>query len=249
MKIHVLSDLHTDVEGFCIPDTDADVVVLAGDIGMGVDAVSWAAEATDKPVVFVPGNHEYYRQKGLDLPHRLRAAASPFPHIHVLMNTTAVVAGVRFLGTPLWTDMGLHGDAGLASRAAEWRLSDYKLIRTTPGYRKLCASDTRRWHSEAVAWLLEQLSTPFDGRTVVVTHHAPSARSLPPRFKNDILSAAYASDLDDLVEASGVKLWIHGHVHTSSDYLIGETRVVCNPRGYDGLEPGEGFQSDWVVQI
>ena len=249
MKVHVLSDLHTDVEDFSIPDSNADVLVLAGDIGMGVDAVEWSAKATDKPVVFVPGNHEYYRQKGMNFSDKLRSAADPYPHVHLLMNSVAVIGGVRFIGTTLWTDMLLHGEPRLAINIAEWRLTDYKLIRTTPGYRKLRASDTRGWHDEAVSWLREQLLQPFDGPTVVVTHHAPSARSLPERFRHDLLSAAYASHLDDLVEASGAELWIHGHIHTRADYLIGNTRVVCNPRGYDGIEPGEGFKPDLLVDI
>lgn len=249
MKIHVLSDLHTDVADFAIPESDADVVVLAGDIGIGVHAVDWSAQATDKPVVFVPGNHEYYREKRLDFPDRLRATAGNYSNVHLLMNSMTVIGGVRFLGTTLWTDMQLHGDRRSAINAAEWRLTDYKLIRTTPGYRKLRATDTCRWHDEAVLWLWEQFRQPFDGPTVVVTHHAPSARSLPEGFRLDILSAAYASHLDDLVAASGATLWIHGHIHTHADYRIDHTRVVCNPRGYDGIEPGKGFAPGFVVRI
>jgi Icc-related predicted phosphoesterase len=87
-------------------------------------------------------------------------------------------------------------------------------------------------------FLETELAKPFEGATVVVTHHSPSLRSVPGCFKHDMLSAAYTSHLDPLVERFGAQLWIHGHVHDSRAYALGGTRVLCNPRGYDGIEGG-----------
>lgn len=115
--------------------------------------------------------------------------------------------------------------------SAKESLNDYRLIRlATEGHRTLRAADTARWHDEQRNWLTRKLDTPFAGQTVVISHMPPSERSIPDRYKDSILSAAFASRLDDLVIRAD--LWVHGHLHDSFDYRIGACRVVCNPRGY-----------------
>lgn len=140
--------------------------------------------------------------------------------------------------------------------SAQSAISDFRLIRATPSFRKLHPADTVRQHEASRAWLENALGKPFDGRTVVVTHHAPSPRSIEAQFEGDELTPAYASNLENLMGKS-VDLWIHGHMHSSFDYIVGSedatgpngTRVVCNPRGYapDHLNPD--FDPGLLIEV
>ncbi|MCA9638890.1 MAG: metallophosphoesterase, partial [Myxococcales bacterium] len=157
----------------------------------------------------------------------------------------------RILATTLWTDFGLFGPDRVwaAGEAAAASMNDYRKIRTSPRYGRLRPADTRREHAVAKSWLRERLEEETDAAlTIVVTHHAPSARSLPPKYAKDALSPAYASDLDDLVAASGAALWIHGHTHHCVDYAVGSTRVFSNQRGYPD-EPVPDFDPLGIVEL
>ena len=248
MRIRIFSDLHLEFEAFSPPKLEVDVVVLAGDIDVGVGAVAWAqAQFADSAVVYVLGNHEYYRQAVPRHLSKLKALAAT-SNVHVLENESLAIGDVVFLGCTLWTDFELFGNAAIAGHHATQRMSDYHKIRVHPGYRKLRSIDTAGMHARSRFWLQEELEKQRGVKTVVVTHHAPSKRSVPQRSGDDLISAAYASHLDPLVERSGARLWIHGHIHASQDYLIGNTRVLCNPRGYpDELNPT--FAPDLVVTV
>jgi hypothetical protein len=165
----------------------------------------------------------------------------------VLSDAAAVIGGVRFLGATLWTDFRLLGDPAAGMAAAQLHMTDFRRIRVEPRYRLARPADTVLWHTLSVRWLRRELWAPHDGPTVVVTHHAPSARSLNPRYA-DPASAAYASDLEALVAASGARLWVHGHTHHCVDYRIGATRVLSNQRGYPD-EPANGFDPALVVDL
>lgn len=215
------------------------------------------ANATDAfgcPVVAVLGNHEHYGGKVETTSAKTRQAAEA-RGVVLLENEEAVVAGCRVLGCTLWTDFRLFAgddDVRMKMDAAHCvdRLTDFRVVRVAKdGYRRFRPKDAAMLHLASVAWLRERLAQPFDGPTVVVTHHAPSARSIPPRFAEDRLSAAYASDLDGLVEEFSPALWVHGHVHESCDYMLGGTRVVCNPRGYVPHEVNPAFRDDLVVEV
>jgi predicted phosphohydrolase len=250
MRLHILSDLHTEFGDVSLPAPQADVVVLAGDTGLHRSGVRWAAaQFRGQTLVYVAGNHEYYGEKIPRHSEKLRNFA-PECGVHFLENEALVVGDVALLGCTLWTDFLLHGDVRTAASEAERHLTDYGRIwfRSARRYRKLRAHDTARLHTRSLQWLAEEIPRHAGRKVVVVTHHAPSARSVPDRFRNDPVSAAYASSLDAFVASSGVHLWIHGHVHESADYCIGGTRVVCNPRGYpDDLNPG--FVSGLVVEV
>ena len=84
---------------------------------------------------------------------------------------------------------------------------------------------------------------------VVITHHAPSKQSIEARQRESVLSAAYASNLDEFIETYQPDLWVHGHMHNSSDYKHGKTRVMCNPRGYEGYRPNSLFNPSLVVEV
>ncbi|NEQ04416.1 metallophosphoesterase [Moorena sp. SIO3F7] len=247
MKLHILSDLHIEFEDFTAPSTDADVVILAGDIHVGRRGLDWAMQTfPDKPVIYVPGNHEYYGEAIPKHTDKLRKLAAG-TNVHILEQEVVTLGGVTFLGCTLWTDFELFGDPRVAGYHATQRMTDYKRIHVSPKYSRLRSIDTAVIHSKSRRWLQTQLQDQT-GERVIVTHHAPSIKSLPVGRQEDLMSAAYASHLDDLVEQSGAKLWVHGHLHNSSDYAIGTTRFLCNPKGYPD-ERNKGFVPDLVVSV
>ncbi|MEH1990166.1 type II toxin-antitoxin system RelE/ParE family toxin [Nostoc sp.] len=168
-------------------------------------------------------------------------------NVHVLENDLVTIEGVNFLGCTLWTDFKLFGEPRMAGVEASQVMNDYKKIRLSPQYSKLRTIDTALICKKSVNWLKNTLSG-LSGKNVIISHHAPSANSIPFQYQEDILSAAYASNLDTLVEESGALLWIHGHIHNQLDYQIGLTRVICNPRGYPD-EPNNYFNPGLSVEI
>lgn len=241
MIIHFASDLHLEYLNKRFPDylrvdrlytPFADVLVLAGDIHVGTEMVNKFGH-WPHPVLYVPGNHEFY-DTAIE-PHvaKIKEAAKNTAMV-VLSRDEYIDQGVRFLGCTLWTDYQLMGTGGrqLASMfACEARIADHRKImgvqRVGQGFS---AQQAYELHLQERAWLEEKLNEPFDGKTVVITHHAPSRGSIHPRFRGDPCNAAFVSDLDDLVMKAD--LWIHGHVHDAFDYQVGKCRVVTNPGSY-----------------
>jgi predicted phosphodiesterase len=250
MRLHVLSDLHLEQEPFAPPDVDADVVVLAGDVHGGTRGIEWARGWTDgRPVLYVAGNHEFYGHAWPGLIDDLRAAATG-SSLRVLENEEALVAGVRFLGCTLWSDFDFDGPERreISMRISQRAVNDYSQIVFDGGARTLAASDTREAHVASRRWLEERLAEPFDGPTVVVTHHAPLVRSRPSSALWRALAGAFVSDLTDLMGGERVALWIFGHTHRWADVDVRGTRVVSNPRGYPH-EPVPEFDPEFVVEL
>ena len=247
MKLHILNDLHIEFGEFRPPETDAHVAVLAGDIGVGKGGLDWARECfPDKPVIYVPGNHEFYHHD-IALIDELKASTPD--NIYVLNEDQVVIDGVRFLGSILWTDFGLFGEADkfFAMQHARRWMTDFSIIQNHG--RHLTPEDAIQLHEQGRDWLAVMLAEPFTGKTVVVTHHAPSPQSVSPRFAMDLLTPAFASNLENLMGSERAALWIHGHMHDSFDYEIYGTRVVCNPRGYTPMALNPDFRPDFVVEI
>jgi predicted phosphodiesterase len=248
MRLHILSDLHLEFGTVRIPKTDADVVVLAGDIHLGREGRKWARRHfADKHVVYVLGNHEFYRHSIPALTENLKRETDG-SQIHVLENQAFQLDGLTFLGCTLWTDFKLVDDCETAMRVAEDTISDYSIIDFEPESQVLRAKDTLRLHEESLVWLKSELAKHDPTRTVVVTHHGPSARSIPSHHAGSPLNPAFVSKLDLLVETSDVPLWIHGHTHHNVDYKIGSTRVLSNQRGYPDEKVDE-FEPGLVVEI
>jgi predicted phosphodiesterase len=239
MRLLVLSDLHREAWGADDPfpaiDLDAsrpDLVVLAGDIDVGARAVAWAEQVfAGVPVLYLPGNHEC---DGIGYNQMLRdiaAACAATDNVQLLHRSEKAIGGIRILGATLWTDFQLNGP--VATEA-------------------LHPSD-QLWqgvHNQDRDWLEARLAEPFAGRTVVITHMAPSARSLPAELQETRIATALASHLDHLVERTDI--WIHGHIHDSADYRIGRCRVVCNPCGYPGRDQrpqNPAFDPNLVLEI
>ncbi len=249
MKIQVMSDLHLEFGAFDIPATDADVILLAGDIHVGVKAIDWIKKQSDKPVIYVLGNHVYYGQKFPDLQEKIREECEG-TNIHFLEKESVNIDGVRFLGCTLWTDFELFDSQQSSMYEAELCMNDFRKIKAhiDGQWRKLKPFDCLKDHQESREWLAHELqdtSLP----TVVVTHHAPSNQSNAARFKSSSLAPAFASKLETFIEKHQPELWIHGHMHNSSDYRLGKTRVLCNPRGYFGIEKNRSFDPEFTVEI
>jgi UDP-2,3-diacylglucosamine pyrophosphatase LpxH len=191
-------------------------------------------------VIYVHGNHEGY--------HGTREQALAYwraqnikDNFYVLENDTVVIHGVRFIGTTLFTPMDEPLDQLICSKFPDIEYID--------GWK---FSDWRKTYAEAVRYIETELNFPFDGETVVVTHHAPSEKSIAPQYQNDTFNRCYYSNLDRLMWYFKIKYWIHGHMHTSFDYVIGDdfysTRVICNPYGY-GMENSMYYNPAMVLDI
>ena len=253
MKLNILSDLHLGFGAMERPLNDADVVVLAGDISRPREAVAFALRF-DKPVLYVPGNHAFYGGSLDGVAAQLRELCEG-THVHLLDEAALVIDGVRFLGATLWSDFELFDEAGrrAASRTEAVRLvRDFSRIRVREGEGEVftpeCSAALFRRHT---AWLEARLAERHDGPTVVITHHAPSTRSIHPRFADSLLNACFVSDAERVVRGSGAVLWIHGHTHDSFDYRLERTRVVCNARGYarGGVAENALFDPDFVIEV
>lgn len=248
MRIHILSDLHLEFAPFVPPKVDADAIVLAGDIHVGRNGLRWIRETwQDTPVIYVLGNHEFYGQKHPKLVNQLKEAAAG-SNVHILENDLIEIADIAFLGATLWTDFRLDGDPVLAEVAAATNMTDFRRIRVLPTYRRFRPADARRLHAQSLEWLEQRGLDLFEKTTVVVTHHAPSPKSIPLHYRNHPLNPAYTSNLETFIDSMGADLWIHGHIHNASDYQAGSTRVIANPRGYPG-DAHSGFNSSLVIEV
>ena len=178
----------------------------------------------------------------------MRAAAREYG-VHLLDNDEVIIDGVRFLGATLWTDFMLFGAEEMpwAMKEGQHFLNDFRVIHE--GEQHFSPSRSVELHKESLAWLEQKLAEPFDGKTVVVSHHLPSKRSVAERFKKSLLSACFASELDHLF--GKMNFWIHGHTHDNFDYIENGTRVVCNPKGYETYRGTENsqFNAGLVVDV
>lgn len=253
MKIFPISDFHMESHWKQLGEYrgDADVIVAAGDIHTETDGpVELRRIFGDREIIYTPGNHEYYRSVLQDEDDRLRKACKN-QGIHFLQCDSVEIDNVVFAGCTFWTDFKLFGEEKEAEARFEvgQYLNDYRLIRAdAKSYRKLSPLQTLKIHEQHKAWLIEQFEIFRDKPLVVVTHHGPSAKCVHPDYTEDLLSAGFASDLDDLVLQCGAKYWICGHSHVAHHFNIGETEVWMNSKGY-AKERIEGFDPWLTLEI
>ena len=253
MKLNVLSDLHLSLGTLPIPENNADAVILAGDVARPKEAVAWALGLA-KPVFYVVGNHEFYGGSitGTVAELKRRCAGT---NVRVLDDDEVIFDGVRFLGTTLWTDFMLFGEGEKRAAAIQEALKfmrDFSRIRIDDADERLFSpADSAALFDIHAGWLEHKLAEPYAGPTVVITHHAPSRKSIHPRFADSLLNACFVSDAERLADRTRVCLWVHGHTHDSFDYVLNGTRVVCNPRGYakDGVNENSQFDANFLVEI
>lgn len=249
MKIQLLSDIHIEFGFRTIAKTDADVIVLAGDIYLGEKAIRWIGEEAQehqKPLIFVAGNHEFYKGEYHQVIDDMSRAAAQYEHVHFLNTDELVIDGVRFLGCTLWTDYMAYTEVPryMNMREVESVLNDHKVIWFND--RKLLASDLLEIHEKERAWLNKKLDEQFDGKTVVVTHHGPTLQASHPEFKMNSISTAFISDCESLVQKAD--FWCYGHTHSNLDVQIGKCRVMSNQHGYP-REEVEGFDPKFTFCV
>jgi hypothetical protein len=253
ISIYALSDLHLEVSKYSgSPPEGTDIIVAAGDIGVGLDGLKWAA-SWGLPVIYVPGNHEFETHDFATLSDQLHAEAAKHKDVHVLQKESAIVKGVRFLGATLWTDFEYFGRQYKDDAMAFCQRGMPEYAAVHHGGRLLLAEDTLAWHDAERAWLDFNLKQPCPGdgqmETVVVTHQAPHKNSVAPMYQTQLLTAAFASHCDELLGRCGH--WIHGHMHMSFDYMVEGTRVICNPRGYSRRQSGAqpDFNAAMLIEV
>jgi predicted phosphodiesterase len=249
LPIRVLSDMHLefvkskDMDQFLqdhIPPTDSDsetVLVLAGDILQFHKPISYTdlMEYTKRfrAVVYVAGNHEWYFGT---FPHSadvFKKKIRKFPNFYFLDGEMVKIDDVNFIGATLWTDFDKNNP--VAKQVAQSYMNDYEYIETDDGI--LQPHDTYRQHKIDLDAIEDQLTITKGEKQVVVTHHGPSMKSVPERFRNGgLANFAFNSDLSELILDYEPAYWIHGHTHTPVQYEIGKTTVVCNPVGYQNYK-------------
>lgn len=253
MKVKVISDAHLEF-GDLDPGS-GDVLVLAGDICVAselnynnqyslryLDFFDKCVAGYNK-VFYVPGNHEHYDG---DIDETVSILEQHLPSsITILQNQSELYEGVHFVGSTLWTDFD-NGNPQTMLRC-ESGMSDYHVIKKDKVALK--ASDTLKLHDQSVTWLRQALPT-LRGKVFVFTHHAPSTQSFAPRYRSSDFKGAYCTNLSSLIESNpNIIYWAHGHIHESVNYKIGDTTIVCNPRGYAPHEVNNNFSIDITYEV
>jgi predicted phosphodiesterase len=189
-------------------------------------------------VIYIAGNHEFYHGRWKASLDHLREECNKFPNVYFLENDLKVINDITFIGATLWTDCN-KGDP-LTLHALTDMMNDYRIIRNDDkGFTKLRPAHSMYRHGQTMSYLKAVLPDLKDKPVVFVGHHAPTYNSIHDRFKNDkLMNGGYASDLSEFIlDHPQIKLWTHGHMHDPNDYMVGTTRILCNPRGYLGHDP------------
>lgn len=265
MKLQVLSDLHNEFlrSGRMtashswrgeIPATEADIIVLAGDIDVGVNGVHWMMEESirlTKPVIYVLGNHEFYRHEYFSLKQAIRDKAEG-TNVSLLDCGCFESDHVRILGVTLWTDYSANKEVprDLAMFYAGRSMTDHKIIQFdwAGNNGNFKPADALSLHEAEKQWLEGELQKPFQGKTVVVSHHAPHPVCVHPTFPNSPIGPAFYSNLEELIVNHNIDLWIYGHTHSNLDTVINGTRIVSNQAGYPG-ENVKNFDPRRIIEI
>ena len=261
-KIALISDLHNELlrdSGNAIPDIklnrEVDALVMAGDIDVQEYGVRYAIRQSrilDIPVVYVLGNHEFYQTQDRPVMDKILDEIEG-TNVHVLNGESVEIAGTLFIGATLWTDFklfGLNSKNRVLSHAA-FNFNDYDNIRLvdklfSPAFTPTTSSI---WHEADKAFIQAELARDYDGKKVVVTHHAPSLQCLPVFERKDLISACYASHLDWMIEKYQPNAWLHGHIHYPNQIQVGETTIISNPSDYPQFSEIPEYYQPLVFQI
>ncbi|MFT2215652.1 metallophosphoesterase [Rhizobium giardinii] len=270
MRAWIASDIHYSpmdaLWGTPLRVPDADICICAGDISNTVStSIAYLRRNIEPrmPVILVLGNHDYYNSS-IDFALERARRQVEGTRIHLLENQSIEIAGCRFVGATLWTDFAVSvgGDEHIppeerrtkAFGLVPWQIADFHCIYRSDARREnenglITVREILERHIASRSYIDQELEKQFEGRTVVLTHHAPHMQSLDPRFFGQVTSAAFASDLSDLIIRRRPSVWIHGHIHKFRDYMADKTRVICNPRGYGGEREIAGFRAGFVIDL
>lgn len=234
-KIAYCSDLHMDNFRFMgshvypLITTGADILVLAGDLyeykymHNHIDYINTLSECF-KYVLIVEGNHEFYewdisKENPVKYPE----------NVILLRDETFTYNNIVFYGGTLWSD--LSDLSSLDQYNIRTMISDFRII--DDGDSKFSIEKMQTLYNNYIEGLYEaNLNLKDDQKLVVISHFAPSKKSVSPGYENSSLNPYFCNDLDELIKGLNISHFIHGHVHSNHDYMIGNTRILCNPRGY-----------------
>lgn len=249
MKIQILSDLHLEF-GYSssLKFDEVDLVILAGDTHIGTKGIEWVKKyISTKDVIYLLGNHEYYKGSYPKTLHKIQEATLD-SNIHVLENSYIDIIDIRFHRCTLWTDFSIFGSPVEYGMLCQERMNDYKHIKRDPSYSQIRSIDVYHIHQKSMRWLEQSLQESIVTKNIVITHHAPTINSVPEQYKNDAITAAYASNLESFILEHQQMYWIHGHIHTPIQYNIGNTQIICNPHGYID-DKDNGFERELIIEI
>jgi Icc-related predicted phosphoesterase len=250
--ICIAQDLHDHPE----PNNTADQATVANGTGLGRRQMT-AQRFRDffkrcsfqfPHVIYIMGNHEFYNGKFYAAIDYMREELAKYPNIYMLENDTKIIDDVVFVGGTLWTNMNKRDP--LTMHAIEGMMNDFRIIRNDKrNYATMSALDVAIRHDKTLAYIKLIVQEHKDKKCVVVGHHSPSFQSAHEMYKHEtLMNGGYHSDLSEFIlDRPQIVLWTHGHTHHPFDYVIGETRIVCNPRGYEN--DGYSEDTDWNPDI
>lgn len=254
--IMIATDLHDHPE----PNSTAEQAAIANGTGLGRRQLA-AQRFRDflkrcsfqfPHVIYVAGNHEFYNGKWTQSLTTLSNECAKFPNVYFLEAGSKKIDDITFIGGTLWTDMN-KGDP-LTLHAVRDMMNDFRVIKKDlEGYTNLKPADTVIRHRRMLDYIKTVVAERPDEKFVVVGHHSPSFQSIHEQYRGEtLMNGAYHSDLSEFIlDRPQIKLWTHGHTHHPFDYMIGETRIVCNPRGYenDGYSEDTGWNPNLVLEV
>ena len=258
MRISLLSDTHHNFGNsseWPYPLPDHDILILAGDISEYTNSPTNLTEVlahyrsrTDRPILYLPGNHEFYHHEYHQTLDWIRRDTDQF-NIELLNCRSVQYGNVAFHGCTLWSDFTLFGSeqADLYGLYAERAVNDFHVVRFKD--RAFRRTDCANLHRQERAWLEESLASSNALHDVVITHFAPVAQCIGERYQGDRLNPYFVSGCEDLVAQFKPDLWLYGHTHQPDDFMLGETRFVNNARGYPNEESGTYFRSDKIIEV
>lgn len=254
--MRLISDVHLEFGNYDIVPMDGDeetILVLAGDITTGVKHKDFVTDACKqfKEVIYIHGNHEYYRNEYHSVIRKWRKIADEIDNLHFLFDESIILDGIRFFGGTMWTDF--YNSDWFAMYNAKQNMGCFHAIKLEEAkrYRKLQPADTVRFHNEYRRKLESELSQDFDGKTVVISHHMPTYDCVCDPYKTSPLNPAFHANMEDILGKYNIDYWFYGHTHTSQQFNLGDTVLVNNSRGYEGHEdPDElGFNPTLRFEI
>jgi len=252
MRIQYCSDLHLEFlenKDFLISDPlkpVGDILLLAGDIvpfavmGKHDDFFDYISANFEK-TFWIPGNHEYYRS---DINLRSGTFQEPIrDNVFLLNNSSIIIDGIKFIFSTMWSK--INPDNYFHIRKG---MSDFHVIKRN--HEAFIPADFNQLHSECMIFLKKEILDPFEGKKIVVTHHVPTLLDYPKKYKGDILNEAFAVELYDFVEQSGVDNWLFGHHHHNfPSFTIGITSMITNQLGYVKYDENTAFINDLAITL
>lgn len=256
MKLRIISDIHCDInsgKNTNLNFTSDDFVICCGDIsGDRIATEKWINKNIKQGIV-VGGNHLGYNHETFGKEESLNLSIKYLQNkfqgpVYFLENQSIIVNDICFIGCILFTDFNLYGNPDGCKFVAQKFLNDFRNVKLYKNGKLTTISTDNQleFHKKSIAYIEKTCQKYKDKKVVVVTHHAPSFKSISEEYKNDLLSAAFASNLDYLPKRyPNIKLWCHGHIHSSTDYKLGNVRIIANPLGYG--DENSAFNPEGII--